>query len=199
MKKTFLIISAFIVFLLSSVNADAELYKWPAHNLTFDAPVGGMVAYNTNNYCEILWDEMSMTISLFDKGDATDKTLKDNLNKMAANLNMYDLLLEKSKVKGFSGFQLSGTLPDGSRAYLCDLMSKKSDLVIQVEINYLLGNEEIVQETIHSFAEGGKAVKKPQIKQKIQKKPQADKNKDNKAKPDSEPKSDTGNRQTYDI
>ena len=61
-------------------------------------------------------------------------------------------------------------MPDGTRGLLVNLVSKKSDLVVQVVVNYLFGNREMVEDVVKSFAENPN--RKPNHetkKQKIQK------------------------------
>jgi hypothetical protein len=67
---------------------------------------------------------------------------------------MYDLHDGKLKVKGFKKtYSIDGTMPDGSRAIIADLVSKHQNLIVEVTVNYLYGNREIVEDMIKSFAE----------------------------------------------
>ncbi|MBR6432517.1 MAG: hypothetical protein IKS64_06660, partial [Muribaculaceae bacterium] len=45
------------------------------------------------------------------------------------------------------------TMPDGTRAVIADLISKKQDLIVEITVNYLYGNREMVDDMIKSFAE----------------------------------------------
>ena len=87
---------------------------------------------------------------------------------------MYDTQLHKSKIDGFKGFNLTGTLPDGSRACLTNVTSKKSNLLVQIEINYFVGDEARVDAILKSLTEGKpkatKEKKEKKEKQKVQKK-----------------------------
>ena len=96
--------------------AQAAVYTWSRHNLTFETPDGGWVTYNSNTRFEIRWDEMVMTVQLYEKRDGDTKIVEDNLRRKAADFNMYDTKVEKIKVSGFDAKCISGTMPDGSRA-----------------------------------------------------------------------------------
>ena len=98
---------------------------------------------------------MVMTVQLYsqDKGDEK-KLLTENLQRKAMGYNMYDLHDGKIKVKGFKKtYSIDGTMPDGSRAIIADLVSKRQNLIVEVTVNYLYGNREIVEDMIKSFAE----------------------------------------------
>ena len=58
-------------------------------------------------------------------------------------------------------------------------MSEKTTTVIEIVVNYLYGNQEVVEEMIKSFSEGNnnKPNEREKPKQKIQKKEDADKEK----------------------
>lgn len=152
--------------------ASAETYTWSRYDLSFDVPNGGFVTYNSASVFEIQWHDLTVSVRLFDKSGADDNFMKYNLQKLASGYNMYDTQLRKSDVKGFKGFNLNGTLPDGSRACLVNMVSKKSNLALQIEINYLQGAEDDVSKILKSFAEGKKQKvrKEKSPKQKIQKK-----------------------------
>ena len=152
--------------------ASAETYTWSRYDLSFDVPNGGFVTYNSASVFEIQWHDLTVSVRLFDKSGADDNFMKYNLQKLASGYNMYDTQLRKSDVKGFKGFDLNGTLPDGSRACLVNMVSKKSNLALQIEINYLQGAEDDVSKILKSFAEGKKQKvrKEKSPKQKIQKK-----------------------------
>ena len=85
---------------------------------------------------------------------------------------MYDTQVHKSKIDGFKGFNLTGILPDGSRACLTNVVSKKSNLLVQIEINYFLGDEARVDAILKSLTEGKPKAKKEKKKEKpkVQKK-----------------------------
>ena len=148
--------------------AHGETLTWQRYNLTFEVPDGGYVTHRTSTSYELQWHDLTFSIRLFDKSGADDKFLKYNLQKSASGYNMYDTQLHKSKIDGFKGYNLTGTLPDGSRACLTNVVSKKSNLAIMIEINYYLGDEARVDAILKSIAEGKK--KEKATKQKIQKK-----------------------------
>lgn len=148
--------------------AHGETLTWQRYNLTFEVPDGGYVTHRTSTSYELQWHDLTFSIRLFDKSGADDNFLKYNLQKSASGYNMYDTQLHKSKIDGFKGYNLTGTLPDGSRACLTNVVSKKSNLAIMIEINYYLGDEARVNAILKSIAEGKK--KEKAAKQKIQKK-----------------------------
>lgn len=148
--------------------AHGETLTWQRYNLTFEVPDGGYVTHRTSTSYELQWHDLTFSIRLFDKSGADDNFLKYNLQKSASGYNMYDTQLHKSKIDGFKGYNLTGTLPDGSRACFTNVVSKKSNLAIMIEINYYLGDEARVDAILKSIAEGKK--KEKAAKQKIQKK-----------------------------
>lgn len=162
-----------VMMLCASATLCADTFTWSRYDLTFDVPDGGFVTYNSASTFEVRWNDLAVSIRLFNKAGADDNFLKYNIQKTAAGYNMYDTNMRKAKVKGFNGYSLDGTLPDGSRATLTNVVSKKSKLAMIVEINYLEGNEKVADDILKSFVEGKKqkVKKKPDApKQKIQKK-----------------------------
>lgn len=159
--------------------AEASVYTWSRHNLTFEVPDGGFVTHSSNTRFEIRWDEMAITIELFSKKDVKDKDIKRNLQRLSRSYNMYDTGESSHKSKEFKLFQIEGTMPDGSRGLLTDMVSKKSDLLIEVTVNYLYGSREVVDEFISSFTEDRKTAEKLKQhhdhKQKVQRKQDAEK------------------------
>lgn len=170
-------VAMLVLVLASAVSAHAAVYTWSRYNLTFETPEGGFVTYSSNTRFEIQWDEMVMTIQLYNKDQSDDEHIKDNLTRKALSYNMYDTHHDKMKVKGFKAPILEGTMPDGSRAIIADLISKKQDLIVEVTINYLFGNRETVDDMLKSFAEGKpqEVNKEKKHKQKVQTKEDADK------------------------
>ena len=167
-----------IISLLASVAANASIYTWSQYNLTFEVPDNGFVTFSSNTRFEIQWEDMVMTIHLYNKNQSDDKFLKENLQRKALGYNMYDLKQGKSKVKGFKGLNISGTMPDGSRAIIADLISKKQDLIVEITIKDLYGNIEVVEDIIKSFAEN--KTQKPnheKKRQRVQTKEEAEKQK----------------------
>ncbi len=174
------------------VQAQAAVYTWSRHNLTFETPDGGWVTYNSNTRFEIRWDEMVMTVQLYEKRDGDTKIIEDNLRRKAADFNMYDTKVEKLKVSGFDSKCISGTMPDGSRGLIADLVSKKSHIIAEITVNYLMGNRETVEDMVKSFAENKQQQPhREKHKQKVQKKSDADreqKQQNQQPKPAAKPK-----------
>lgn len=146
--------------------AQAASYVWSEHQLAFVVPDEGRVVYSTNDHMEIVWDDMAVTIQLFNKYGAEKDAVADELRRRAAGFNMFDINGGKLKVKGFEVCSLNGTLPDGSHALLANLVSKKKNLFVSVTINYLLGNIEEAEDIVKSFTTS--TPKKKVKKQKIQ-------------------------------
>ena len=141
---------------LMAILSQATVYTWSQYNLNFEVPEGGFVTYNSNTRFEIQWDEMVMVVQLYNKQESSDKLIKENLQRKALGYSMYELKQGKIKVKGFKGLIIDGTMPDGSRAIIADLISKKQDLIVEITVNYLYGNREMVDDMIKSFAENSK-------------------------------------------
>ena len=154
MSRTRILIA--LVAVWTAMMAQAAIYTWSRYDLTFEVPDGGFVTYNSNTRFEIQWDEMVMTVQLYNKQESKDKEIKENLQRKALGYSMYDLKNGKIKVKGFKGLIIDGTMPDGSRAIIADLISKKQDLIVEITVNYLYGNREMVDDMIKSFAENSK-------------------------------------------
>ena len=149
------LLALMFVLLIGSTEADATIYTWSRYDLSFETPDDGFVTYNSNTRFEIQWEDMVMTVQLYsqDKGDEK-KMLNENLQRKALGYNMYDLGNGKLKVKGFKKtYSITGTMPDGSRAIIADLVSKHQNLIVEVTVNYLYGNRESVEDMIKSFAE----------------------------------------------
>ena len=150
------IFTLILIMLLAGVaDASAAVYTWSRYNLTFETPDGGFVTFNSNTRFEVQWEDMVMTVQLYsqDKGDEK-KMLTENLQRKALGYSMYDLQNGKIKVKGFKKtYSINGTMPDGSRAIIADLVSKHQNLIVEVTVNYLFGNRETVEDMIKSFAE----------------------------------------------
>ena len=163
------IIISILLALVAVCVCRAERFTWSGHNLTFDVPEGGVVTYNSPSVFEIQWFDLTVLIKLYDKSRADDDYMKLSLQRTAAGYNMFDTKMKKAKVKNCKGFTLTGILPDGSRASLTNVKAKKQNLAMQIEINYIAGNEKTVDDILDSFKVGEKQkIKKP--KQKIQKK-----------------------------
>ena len=167
-KRTIMaLVAAFALLVLN-----AETLTWQRYNLSFEVPDGGYVTYKATTAYELQWHDLSFSIRLFDKSGADDNFLKYNLRKSASDYNMYETQVHKSKIDGFKGFNLTGILPDGSRACLTNVVSKKSNLLVQIEINYFLGDEARVDAILKSLTEGKPKAKKEKKKEKpkVQKK-----------------------------
>jgi len=183
-------IALLLVTLAGTLDAGATVYTWSRYDLTFETPEGGFVTYNSPTRFEIQWDEMVMTVQLYskDKGDEK-KMLTENLQRKALGYNMYDLHDGKIKVKGFKKtYSINGTMPDGSRAVIADLVSKHQNLIVEVTVNYLYGNREEVEDMIKSFAENKKQQPNHERKrQKVQTKQKADREKEKSKQPEQRP------------
>lgn len=155
--------------------AQANVYTWSRYNLTFETPDNGFVTYSSNTRFEVQWEDMVLTIQLYTKDKSDEEYIKNNLTRKALGYNMYDTKHGKMKVKGFKPLYIEGTMPDGSRAVICDLVSNKQNLIIEVTVNYLFGNRETVDDMIKSFAEGYKPKNtEKKHKQKVQSKEDSD-------------------------
>ncbi len=174
------LISLLLVALFSADQAAATVYNWSRYDLSFETPENGFVVFNSNTRFEIQWEDMVMTVQLYsqDKGNEK-KLLTENLQRKALGYNMYDLHDGKIKVKGFKKtYSIDGTMPDGSRAIIADIVSKHQNLIIEVTVNYLYGNREIVEDMIKSFAENKSKQPNHEPKhQKVQPKYKADQEK----------------------
>ena len=192
MKRLNIIASLLSLLLLiaaGTATADATVYNWSRYDLSFETPDGGFVTYNSNTRFEIQWEDMVMTIQLYskDKGDEK-KMLNENLQRKALGYNMYDLGNGKLKVKGFKKtYSITGTMPDGSRAIIADLVSKRQNLIVEVTVNYLYGNREVVEDMIKSFAENKQQKPNHERKrQKVQTKQDADRQQREKQKQENQ-------------
>ena len=181
-----------LMLLTCSLDAGATIYNWSRYDLSFETPEGGFVTFNSNTRFEIQWEDMVMTVQLYskDKGDEK-KMFNENLQRKALGYNMYDLSNGKIKVKGFKKtYSIEGTMPDGSRAIIADIVSKHQNLIIEATVNYLYGNREIVEDMIKSFAENKnqkpnheRKRQKVQTKQKAEKQLQQEKKQQETKKP----------------
>jgi hypothetical protein len=181
-----------IMLLAGTTDASAAVYTWSRYNLTFETPDGGFVTFNSSTRFEVQWEDMVMTVQLYsqDKGDEK-KMLTENLQRKALGYSMYDLQNGKIKVKGFKKtYSINGTMPDGSRAIIADLVSKHQNLIVEVTVNYLFGNRETVEDMIKSFAENKTQTpnherkrQKVQTKQKAKQQQQKDKKQQEKPQP----------------
>ena len=155
----------------AAIDATATVYTWSRYNLSFETPEAGFVTYQSNTRFEIHWEDMVMTIQLYSKDKGDDKKLlNENLQRKALGYSMYDLQDGRIKVKGFKVYSISGSMPDGSRAIIADLVSKRQNLIIEVTVNYLYGNRETVEDMVKSFAENkDQKPNRERKKQKVQK------------------------------
>lgn len=198
MKRFMPLAIVMMMWLTGSLDASAKIYNWSRYDLSFETPEGGFVTFNSPTRFEVQWEDMVMTVQLYskDKGDEK-KMLNENLQRKALGYNMYDLHDGKIKVKGFKKtYSIDGTMPDGSRAIIADVVSKRQNLIIEVTVNYLYGNREIVEDMIKSFAENKKQQPNHERKrQKVQTKQKADKEKAKK----QETKKPARNEKLYDA
>lgn len=178
-KKILSIAAAIVAALTFSVQA--KVYTWDKYNIAFEAPDGGYVPFNffqDPNSAQLNWDEMVMTLQRYIKNENTNKkNLNERLKSRALGFNMYDTKLFTIKVKGFKCYSLEGTMPDGTRCMISYLVSETTPTVLEVVVNYLLGNQEVVEDILKSFSEGNdqKPNEREKPKQKIQKKSDAEK------------------------
>ena len=202
MNSRILWVALLIMMLLGSVDASATIYNWSRYDLSFETPEGGFVTFNSNTRFEIQWEDMVMTVQLYskDKGDEK-KMLNENLQRKALGYSMYDLSNGKIKVKGFKKtYSIDGTMPDGSRAIIADIVSKHQNLIIEVTVNYLYGNREIVEDMIKSFAENKKQQPNHERKrQKVQTKQKADKQRKEQQKKQLETQKPARKEKLYDA
>ena len=202
MNSRILWISLLMMMLLGSVDASATIYNWSRYDLSFETPEGGFVTFNSNTRFEIQWEDMVMTVQLYskDKGDEK-KMLNENLQRKALGYSMYDLSNGKIKVKDFKKtYSIDGTMPDGSRAIIADIVSKHQNLIIEVTVNYLYGNREIVEDMIKSFAENKKQQPNHERKrQKVQTKQKADKQRKEQQRKQQETQKPARKEKLYDA
>ena len=205
MTKTRRLISlalALMALLTAAPAAQATVYNWSRYDLTFETPEGGFVVYNGPTRFEVQWEDMVMTVQLYsqDKGDEK-KMLNENLQRKALGYSMYDLKLGKLKVKGFKKtYTIEGTMPDGSRAIIADLVSKHQNLIVEVTVNYLYGNRETVEDIIKSFAENkSKQPNRERKRQKVQTKQDAERKQKQQDKEQQQPKQPAKKEKLYDA
>ena len=203
MKRLIAPLTALMLMLLAgSMNAGATVYNWSRYDLSFETPEDGFVVFNTQTFFEIHWEDMVMTVQLYsqDRGDEK-KLLTENLQRKAVGYNMYDMHDGKLKVKGFKKtYSIDGTMPDGSRAIIADIVSKHQNLIIEVTVNYLYGNREIVEDMIKSFAEN--KTKQPnheRKRQKVQTKQKADQEKKQREKEQEKQQRPARKEKLYDA
>ena len=172
---------AAILLSMATATTQAKIYTWDKFNIAFEAPEGGHIPFSffqDPNSAQVEWDEMVMTLQRYIKNENTNKkNLNERLKSRALGFNMYDTKLLEIKVKGFKCYSLEGTMPDGTRCLINYLVSNKTSTVIEVVVNYLLGNQEVVEDIIKSFSEDNnqKPNEREEPKQKIQKKEDAEK------------------------
>ena len=203
-KLRFLIQHALLAILLltCSLDASATIYNWSRYDLSFETPDGGFVTFNSPTRFEVQWEDMVMTIQLYsqEKGDEK-KMLTENLQRKALGYSMYDLNNGKIKVKGFKKtYSIDGTMPDGSRAIIADIVSKHQNLIIEVTVNYLYGNREVVEDMIKSFAEN--KTKQPnhdRKRQKVQSKQEAERERQEQLKKEQQRKQPKRDEKLYDA
>lgn len=167
MRKTILM----LMLVAMALPAMALDLTWSKYNLNFSVPDGGYELMSTSTHYERQWEDMLLTVHLYTKDPSGKKDIyTTTLQRKAADFNMYEVKNTKIKVKNFDTYAVEGIMPDGTRGLLVNLVSKKSELVVQIVFNYLFGNREAVEEVVKSFAENPD--RKPnheERKQKIQK------------------------------
>ncbi len=191
-----------MLLMLTGINTSATVYTWSRYNLSFETPEDGFVTFNSPTRFEVQWEDMVMTVQLYsqDKGDEK-KLLTENLQRKALGYSMYDLKNGKIKVKGFKKtYSISGTMPDGSRAIIADLVSKQQNLIVEVTVNYLYGNREIVEDMVKSFAENKDQQPNHERKrQKVQTKKKAKRQQQQDKKQEQQPKTPPRDEKLYDA
>ncbi|MBQ3363274.1 MAG: hypothetical protein IJG42_04945 [Muribaculaceae bacterium] len=203
-KLRFIVLQALMAILLltGSMDAGATVYNWSRYDLSFETPDDGFVTFNSPTRFEVQWEDMVMTVQLYsqDKGNEK-KLLTENLQRKALGYNMYDLHNGKIKVKGFKKtYSIDGTMPDGSRAIIADLVSKHQNLIVEVTVVYLYGNREIVEDMIKSFAENKKQQPNHDRKrQKVQSKQKADQEKQKAKKQQEQQQQPARKEKLYDA
>lgn len=198
--KLMTLTSLLLVAFFSATDAAATVYNWSKYDLSFETPEDGFVVFNSPTRFEIQWEDMVMTVQLYsqDSGDEK-KLLTENLQRKAMGYNMYDLHDGKIKVKGFKKtYSIDGTMPDGSRAIIADLVSKHQNLIVEITVNYLYGNREIVEDMIKSFAEN--KTKQPNHERKHQKvQPRHKAEQEKRQQPKQEPQRPARKENLYDA
>lgn len=204
--KKYPVLLALITLLALAISqcAEAAVLTWSRYNLNFEVPDNGFPIMNTTTRFEMRWDEMLLTVQLYDKSGGSDKkVLRNNLQSKALSYNMYELKFGSMRVKGFKCHTIDGVLPDGTRAIIADLVSSKSNIIIEVSINYLLGNRETAEDIIKSFAENStrEPAQREKPKQKVQKKSDADKQEQERIKKqeEQEKKKREKQRQIFEV
>lgn len=159
------ILAVFLAITFGTIT-HAETYQW-LHDLTFDTEEGGRVVYNSRDRLEMMWYDMSFIIQIYSNHGVNDDILKQNLQRRASSYNMYDTRTEKYKRNSFKGFCLTGTLPDGSKAEICNIVSEKSGLCLQLIVNYTSASEKMAKKLLKSFKQKqDKQKQKPKKKKK---------------------------------
>ena len=198
--KLMTLTSLLLVAFFGATDAAATIYNWSKYDLSFETPEDGFVVFNSPTRFEIQWEDMVMTVQLYsqDSGDEK-KLLTENLQRKAMGYNMYDLHDGKIKVKGFKKtYSIDGTMPDGSRAIIADLVSKHQNLIVEITVNYLYGNREIVEDMIKSFAEN--KTKQPNHERKHQKvQPRHKAEQEKRQQPKQEPQRPARKENLYDA
>ncbi len=196
------LVTLVLMLFTCGMDAGATIYNWSRYDLSFETPDDGFVTFNSPTRFEVHWEDMVMTIQLYskDKGDEK-KLLNENLQRKALGYNMYDLNSGKIKVKGFKKtYSIYGTMPDGSRAVIADIVSKHQNLIIEVTVNYLYGNREVVDDMIKSFAENKTQQPNHERKrQKVQTKQKAEREQKKEKQKQQEPKKPARNEKLYDA
>lgn len=179
-------ISTIMALVVCVATVDASVYTWSRYDLNFEVPDEGIVPFSDVAYFEMHWDDMLMTAQIYSKQEKDNKKLfRENLQRKALGYNMYDLDFIKIKVKDFKTYAIAGTMPDGTNAIIVDLVAKKSNIIVEVSINYLLGNRDIAEDIIKSFAinKDKKPASRGKKKQKIQSKDDPRRKQQNKQQP----------------
>lgn len=199
-KRLYIAIAVAAMLWCATPGILASEYTWSRYDLRFETPDNGYVTYSSDTRFDVQWEDMALSIQLYSKDDSDEKVIKNNLMRKSLGFSMYDTKEGKMKVKGFKTYYIEGTMPDGSRAVISDLVDEKQNLVVEVTVNYLFGNREAVDDIIKSFAHGAKPKndKEKKHKQKVQSKEDAIKQEQDR-KREEENRERNRNRKTFEA
>ena len=158
----------------------AKDYLWN-YDIVFEGPDDGRLAYNSRDRFEMVWYDLTFVVQVYSNRGINDQLLKQNLQHRASDYNMYDTRTTTYSRNAFKGFCLEGTLPDGSRANIYNIVSQKTGMFLQVTVNYTSNTEKEAKKLVKSFKQDSKKAdadkqkskkqqEQPKRKQKVQKK-----------------------------
>ena len=100
MKRYLMIVIMSFTLVLT---AYAKEYRWN-YNLCFDAPEEARIAYNSRVRLEMVWHDMAYIVNVCRNVGDNDELLKRDLQRTAADYNMWDTRTSKYSNKSFIGF-----------------------------------------------------------------------------------------------